>query len=314
MAYFYEHSVYFNAGGTETLKNQYGNEKLSYCKFLMHPWPADNRLTPFDSSGVLTFKTGSSATEPSFKGILASVAVKCRRWHGSNLHNLSPYRLATLAETKLKGLWYFDENSFPRLNLANPYNSEPRFEMHASAPLWDPAINRWKVFNGRRITLPIRNFLDFRDTELLRGLSIVLDLRLLPDPSRISADVDVLIGTLTSDVTLGLFFNGSGPTGVLKWKFRIAEAEAWTTNDYTVDLPESSDIIMIIGVTRNLAQQTQWAYCNKEQGKSINRCLASKDYFFFLNSSSNYPNSTKRVSWPDCFSRELVVHVGRRSR
>ena len=30
-----------------------------------------------------------------------------------------------LSENELKGLWYFDENSLPRPNLANPYNIEP---------------------------------------------------------------------------------------------------------------------------------------------------------------------------------------------
>lgn len=84
------------------------------------------------------------------------------------------------SEAKLIGLWYFDENSLPRPNLANPYNLEPKFAGHATdTPVWDAVLNRWRVHNGGKVVLEIGNFVDFRPEELLRTVSIMLHLRLM---------------------------------------------------------------------------------------------------------------------------------------
>ena len=80
----------------------------------------------------------------------------------------------------MKGLWYFDDNSFPRPNLANPYNLEPKFIGHATdVPIWDSALNRWRVHNGGKLVLEIGNFLDFRPNEILRSISVTIDFRMM---------------------------------------------------------------------------------------------------------------------------------------
>lgn len=58
----------------------------------------------------------------------------------------------------------------------------------------------------------------------------MLDLRLLPDPGR-TANTDVLIGTLSSDITFGLFFNGL--TNELTWKLRLSPAIPISWRDQT---------------------------------------------------------------------------------
>ena len=68
-----------------------------------------------------------------------------------------------LAETQFKGLWYFDESSLPIPNLANPHNLEPRFRAHPTdAPFWNASLQRWTVYDGKKLTLEIGNFLEYR--------------------------------------------------------------------------------------------------------------------------------------------------------
>lgn len=117
------------------------------------------------------------------------------------------------AETKWKGLWYFDQNALPRDNLANPYNLEPKFQGHATdSPVWDATLNRWTVFDGKKMVLEIGNFLDYRPTELLRGICLAIDLRLISPPGSLvmsTSTDEVLIAQLTSDIQIGLIFRGS---------------------------------------------------------------------------------------------------------
>lgn len=114
-----------------------------YCKFIALLLVESFEL--FDSTGIKTIKTGSEGLEPSFVGIIASVSAKCRRLQliQSPWQRSQQYYLANLAETRFRGLWYFDEVTFPRPNLANPYNIEPRFYAHpVDAPVWDSALKR----------------------------------------------------------------------------------------------------------------------------------------------------------------------------
>jgi hypothetical protein len=60
--------------------------------------------------------------------------------------------------------------------------------------------------------LEIRNFLGYRKTEMVRGISVAVDLTLMTSPPLLpmqTTTAEVLIGTLSSDVTLGLMFRGS---------------------------------------------------------------------------------------------------------
>lgn len=102
------------------------------------------------------------------------------------MHSLEP------AETKLKGLWYFDENALPRPNLANPYNLEPKFKGHGTnVPIWDTTLNRWRVHDGGKLFLEIGNFLNYRPEEIIRTLTVVIDFRLMTP----------LIGSISSSAT-----------------------------------------------------------------------------------------------------------------
>lgn len=117
--------------------------------------------------------------------------------------------LSQVSETKLKGLWYFDENSLPRPNLANPYNLEPKFYGHSTEPpVWDSSLNRWRVHNGLKLTLEIGNFLDFRPEQLIRTVSVVLDFRMI---TPLSGTIEmpgtwIPIATLSSDIEISLAY------------------------------------------------------------------------------------------------------------
>lgn len=93
---------------------------------------------------MINLRTGSYGSEPSFKGMIGSFTMRCRREDGFNSwHKDIAYFLPSLAETKFKGLWYFDVETLPRDNLANPYNFEPRFKADAiDPPVWDSGIKR----------------------------------------------------------------------------------------------------------------------------------------------------------------------------
>ena len=123
------------------------------------------------------------------------------------------YYLPAVAETRFKGLWYFDENSLPRANLANPYNLEPRFKGHVTeAPVWNASLYRWTVFDAKKLVLEIGNFLDHKPTEIVRGISIAIDFRLMTPPTPLTMSTSptwVQISSLSSDIEIGVFFRGS---------------------------------------------------------------------------------------------------------
>lgn len=83
-------------------------------------------MTLFNTIDTVTFTTGSSGTYPSFIGTMGSFALACASQNNS-LPKSMFHGMAYSSEAKLKGLWYFDENSLPRPNLANPFNMEPKF-------------------------------------------------------------------------------------------------------------------------------------------------------------------------------------------
>lgn len=112
-------------------------------------------------------------------------------------------------KTTLKGVWYFDESPLPRANLANPYNLEPKVKAHATdLPVWDGGLDRWRVHNGGKFVLEIGNFLDFKPSELIRTISIVVDFRLMTPLIGVIASGPTwrTIGTLSSDITILLQF------------------------------------------------------------------------------------------------------------
>lgn len=91
----------------------------------------------------------------------------------------------------------------------NPHNNEPKFEPDATdGPSWDATLNRWTIFDARKIILKIGNFLDFSPTELIRGISIILDLQLMSPATSLSDPTSrVEVGLLSSDVSIRLEFS-----------------------------------------------------------------------------------------------------------
>jgi hypothetical protein len=79
-------------------------------------------------------------------------------------------------------------------------------------PVWDSSINRWTVFDGKKLVLEIGNFLDYRDTELVRGISIIIDFRPITPPGSLimsNSASEVVVATLISDIEIGLIFRAS---------------------------------------------------------------------------------------------------------
>lgn len=75
----------------------------AYFNFLV------SRNDIFGSTGQISFKTGSTDTEPSFKGIIGALSLRCQKEGGTTGSQWGiQYALASLAETKFIGLWYFD--------------------------------------------------------------------------------------------------------------------------------------------------------------------------------------------------------------
>lgn len=158
----------------------------------------------FESSDAITATTGSSGIYPSFKGTIGSLVLYCNDFFYGMVSDSS--------ETKLKGLWYFDENSLPRPNLANPYNLEPKFAGHAiNPPVWDTSLNRWRVHNGGKFVLEIGNFLDFKPSEVLRTISLVIDFKIMtPLAGSLGSGNWYQFGTLSSDIEITMMFYTDG--------------------------------------------------------------------------------------------------------
>jgi hypothetical protein len=66
----------------------------------------------------------------------------------------------------------------------------------------------------------IGNFLDFRPTELVRGISIALHIRQMGpvSGSKSTSPTWVVIATLSSDIEIGLLFRGSDDSAVWAYK------------------------------------------------------------------------------------------------
>lgn len=164
-----------------------------------------NNSVLFQESDTITVTTGSFGTDASFKGTIGSLSLGCATQPMNYQRSIFQGSIG-VSETKLKGLWYFDENSLPRPNLANPYNLEPKFHGHlVDTPLWDTTLNRWTVFDGKKLFVEFGNFLDYRPEEIVRTMSIVLDLRLMtPLSGTIPNSLNQQIATLISDIEIAL--------------------------------------------------------------------------------------------------------------
>lgn len=127
----------------------------------------------------ITVSTGSFGTDPSFRGTIGSLSIRCGAQdytYGWNfdLPLLEPSR------TELKGVWYFDEDVDPKTNLGNPYNLEPLFVNHSMfPPTWDPVRNRWRFNDGAKAELKFKNFIDFKPDDLIRVFSIVINFEMI---------------------------------------------------------------------------------------------------------------------------------------
>lgn len=131
--------------------------------------------------------------------------------------------IVQLSETKLKGLWYFDENSLPRPNIVNPYNLEPQFIGHPSdAPVWDSTLSRWRIHDGRKIVLMMGNFLDFKPSDLVRTISIAIDFRLMTplSGSIASSTTWTQIATLSSDIEIAIMVRFNSPNYEITLAYR----------------------------------------------------------------------------------------------
>lgn len=185
------------------------------------------------------------------------------------------------------GLWYFDENSLPRPNLANPYNLEPRFVPDPLfSPVWDSGLNRWTVFDGKRLNLEIGNFLNFRQDEIIRGFSVVLDFRLMSPPGSLvmsTLATYVLIGTIISDIEIGILFRGSDRR--IQFAYRKTNG-AWFQTTAVNSLSINADTIWVINFTRSIADPTQLGFTfSVVSGQTYtngSNSLSSNIHFFIL--------------------------------
>lgn len=158
--------------GVEHHQTLYSKSKLSNMR-------ADT-LVLFEKSEFVTITIGSIGTDASIKGTVGAVSMRCGTQENSNSNPKNMFQaFFDVTETKLKGLWYFDENSLPRPNLANPYNLEPWFKAHVTnPPVWSgPPLNRWIMHDDKKVVLEFGNFLDFSPSDLVRTFSIALDIR-----------------------------------------------------------------------------------------------------------------------------------------
>lgn len=73
-------------------------------------------------------------------------------------------------------MWYFDSQIDSIPNVANPRNSEPKFAANPT-PNWSDFVSRYLLTTTTKYTLNIGNFLDFDQREIVRGITIVLNLR-----------------------------------------------------------------------------------------------------------------------------------------
>lgn len=130
-------------------------------------------------------------------------------------------------------------------------------------------MQRWYVYDGRQILLDIGTFLEYRESELLRSVSVAIDMRLMtPLSGSISALANpVPIATLTSDIEVALTF-GFDFSNVIYWFGLMTKniGDVWSL----VPINSSShvlldtDTIQIIRVTRSIADPTQiWVWANQ---------------------------------------------------
>lgn len=219
----------------------------------------ENKISIFKLSDTITFTTGSSGIYPSFKGTIASLSLGCTAQELNNGARSNNHILPYSSESKLKGLWYFDENTLPRPNLANPFNIEPKFYGHSTdLPIWDAILNRWRIQNGSKVVLEIGNFIDFRPTELVRTFSLAIDFRLMTPLSGLITDQVswTQIGTLSSDIEIALMFRlYSG-----KYELNLAYLKTDNTwvnaefggNNLTSKTELNLDFVWVVSVTRSL--------------------------------------------------------------
>lgn len=234
--------------------------ELRYCRYcLVLPLTLVNKFELFGSTGEISVITGSYGTDPSFKGTIGGYSMKCG---AENFFKDNDYYLAGVTETKFKGLWYFDENTIPRPNLANPYNLEPRFKLDdLLPPEWDDSLKRWKVHNGRKMVLQIGNFLNFRPTELVRGITIVVDFGLVSPPTPLSRSLsseETIIATLSSDIKIAIFMRGSDRALTVGYQ---KTDTSWSTSilNYPSTVPSegTGSVVFIFNLSWSLVEPTK---------------------------------------------------------
>lgn len=102
--------------------------------------------------------------------------------------------------------------------------------------------------------LPIGNFADYQSTELVRGISIAIDFRLMTSPSGLPMSTlatDVVIATLSSDIKLGILFRGSDRRLTVSY---LTASSTWSTFSGTAStLQIDLDTVYVINFTRSIS-------------------------------------------------------------
>lgn len=149
---------------------------------------------------------------------------------------------------------------------------QPKFTQHPTNPaLWDNTLKRWYVHNGSQLLLDIGNFLDFKETELVRSISVAIDLRLMTplSGSIASLGVDTPIATLSSDISFALTFQYNSALGTYFYNLlMISPVDTWagTGNGHRRDVLPDHDTVLIIRITRSIADPTLiWCWTNEMQ-------------------------------------------------
>lgn len=122
-------------------------------------------------------------------------------------------------------------------------------------------LNRWVVYGGKKIVLEIGSFLNYRDSEYVRGITVAIDLRLMtpPIPKVMTSSIDpILIAELSSDVTVGLFLVLNGSTRQVRIHYKnSASSWAFSVAGNSSNLSLDTDRVVLLNFVRSIVDPSQ---------------------------------------------------------
>lgn len=139
--------------------------------------------------------------------------------------------------------------------MANPFNTEPKFQLDPVEPaVWDTATNRWIVFDGKKVKVDIGNFLNYRPTELVRGISFAIDMKHLTPPTPLvmtSTSTDQVIVSITADIEIKIMYRPSNSRIFLVHR---KTDENWSNGPGSAtSLPIDTNFVLTFGFVRSIA-------------------------------------------------------------